>query len=100
MTCDLDATNVFFTILVRLEAADDDVNTDESVDLSCTPLLLLLKLYVKLLVPLELLSLPLVWFALRLWLCRIKQYDEFVDFNFDTNSSPESLFSSGVQLSA
>lgn len=83
--------------LLRFEVADDEVSVVESVDLSGAALLLLLKLYVKLLAPLELLSLPRTgWAELRL--CRMRQYDEFVDFNFDMNSSPDSLLSSGEQF--
>lgn len=84
------------TILFLLDAADDEVSVVGSVDFSCIALLLLLKLYVMLLAPLELLSLPL-W--ARFLLCRNRQYDELVDFNFDMNSSFDTLLNSAEQLS-
>jgi hypothetical protein len=63
-----------------------------SIDLSGTEILplLLLKLNVTLVAPLELRSLLLNWLTLRL--CRIRQYDELVAFNFEMNSG------SAVQL--
>lgn len=88
--------SVALTILLRLEVTVDEVRAVDSTDLSCMAPLLLLKLNVKLLAPLELLSLPLCA-AFRL--CLNKQNDELVDFNFDTNSSPDSLLSSGEQFS-
>lgn len=87
----------FILTLLRFEVADDEVSVVESVDLSGAALLLLLKLYVKLLAPLELLSLPRAGCA-EFRLCRMRQYDEFVDFNCDMNSSPDSLLSSGEQF--
>lgn len=79
-----------------------DDNVVVSVDLSGTELLppLLLKLNVTLLAPLELRSLLLNWLTLRL--CRIRQYDEFVAFNFDMNSGSvvQLLKSMAEQLSA
>jgi hypothetical protein len=84
-----------FTILFLLGAADE-VSDVGSLDLSCIALLLLLKLYVMLLAPLELLSLPL-W--ARFLVCRKRQYDEPVDFNFGENSSVDSPLNSAEQLS-
>lgn len=88
--------DVFFVTILRLEAVDDEVRVVCSVDLSCIVLLLLLKLYDKLLVPLELRSLPLNGCAI-FRLCLNRQYDEFVDFNFDINSSLDSLLNSPEQ---
>lgn len=70
----------------------------ESVESSCMALLLPLKLNGKLLAPLDDLSLPLLACA-ALRLCRIRQYEELVDFNFDMKSSPCSVPKSDEQFS-
>lgn len=84
--------------ILRLGAPDDEVRVVDSVDLSCIELLLLPKLYVKLLAPLELLSLPLND-CVTLRLCPNRQNVEFVDFRFDMNSSLDSILNADEQLS-